>query len=175
MGRLVRYSCRRSEPWQSVSLFFTLYPAAIDQLCAQIGGGLDGFSFETLTVASMIEACTGKIPHEITQRYGGGDVETFARALNSLRDGMERFVKFMEQTTPPETPYQKKMERGTLPANIEEAVLWTLKDTYTLHGLEDAQKLTVYEYMIARKNAYNEAVVAYNQSLAVAASAGRRR
>lgn len=167
MARLVKYSCRKSQPWKEVSLFFNKYPAALDQLCTQIDGSLDGFSFETLTVGAMLEACVGKIPQELTAKYGGGDVETFARAVNSLRKGMEQFVKFMERTTPPETMYQKKMTSGTLPANIEEAVLWTLKNTYTLHGLEDAQKLTVYEYMIARKEAYNEALVAYNQSCAI--------
>lgn len=164
---MVKYSCRRSQPWREVSLFFTEYPAALDQLCTQIDGILDGFSFETLTVGAMLEACVGKIPQELTAKYGGGDVETFARAVNSLRAGMEQFVKFMERTMPPETMYQKKMTSGTLPANIEEAVLWTLKNTYTLHGLEDAQKLTVYEYMIARKEAYNEEFVAYNQYCAI--------
>lgn len=162
----MRYSCRKSQPWRDVALFFTEYPAALDQLCTQIDGQLDGFNFETLTVGAMLEACIGKIPQELTAKYGGGDVETFARALNSLRAGLETFVKFMERTTPPETVMQKRLQRGTLPANIEEAVLWTLKNTYTLHGLEDAQKLTVYEYMIARKEAYNDAMVAYNQTLA---------
>lgn len=171
MARLVKYSCRSSQPWKEVALFFTEYPAALDQLCTQIDGTLDGFNFETLTVGALLEACVGKIPQEITARYGGGDVETFARAINSLREGMELFLKFMERTTPPETIYQKKMSAGTLPANIEEAVLWTMKNTYTLHGLEDAQKLTVYEYMIARKEAYNEALVVYNKY--VAAGGGR--
>lgn len=173
MARTVKYSCLKSQPWREVSLFFTEYPAALDQLCTQIDGTLDGFSFETLTVGAMLEACVGKIPQELTVKYGGGDVETFARAVNSLRSGMEQFVKFMERTTPPETMYQKKMTSGTLPANIEEAVLWTLKNTYTLHGLEDAQKLTVYEYMIARKEAFNDAMVAYNQTMAVNAAARR--
>ena len=154
-------------------MFFTEYPAALDQLCTQIDGTLEGFNFETLSVGAMLEACVGKIPQELTTKYGGGDVETFARAVNSLRAGMDQFVKFMERTTPPETIYQKKMSAGTLPANIEEAVLWTLKNTYTLHGLEDAQRLTVYEYMIARKEAYNEALVAFNQSAAIGIGRGR--
>jgi hypothetical protein len=93
--------------------------------------------------------------------------------MNALEAGMADFVKFMERTTPPTTPQQLRIERGMLDANIEEAILWTLRGNYSLHGLEDAQNLTIYEYKIARKHAYNEAIAAYNQLNSVASASAR--
>ena len=69
---------------------------------------------------------------------------------------------------------QKALMRGMLTGNMEEAVLWTLKESFTLHGFEDAHKLTVYEFMTARKNVYNEALVAYRQSVEIEQMSVRR-
>ena len=54
------------------------------------------------------------------------------------------------------------MLRGILKGNLEEAVLMTMKNCFALHDLDAATKLTVYEYKMARREAYNDAVVAYN-------------
>jgi hypothetical protein len=97
--------------------------------------------------------------------------------VNSLRDGLAAFTDFLERTAPPLTAYAKKMSGGTIKGNIEESVLWTLRESFGLPSLEQAHNLTVYEYMVARKSVYNDAVVAYNKEMDIisrnAATAGR--
>jgi hypothetical protein len=127
-----------------------------------------------MTVKGMLEAVAGRTPTELAEKAQNSTVREWVEVFNTLKDGLADFTAFMEATAAPVTAEQTKMARGTLKGNIEEAVLWTLKNSYTLHGLEDAHNLTIYEYKIARKNEYNEAVVAYNQSVA-AGIAGRRR
>lgn len=173
MGRVVSYSVRTNERWEDVGIFFKSYPQAMAQLLSRFGS--KDIVFESLTVKGLLEAVGGDVPTELANTMKGCSVQEWCELVNGVRDGIAKFVKFMEQTTPPVSPMAKKMSKGVLSGNIEESVLMTLKTCYSLHGLEDAQKLTVYEYMIARKEVYNEAVVAYNQSMAAAAVAGGRR
>lgn len=173
MGRTVRYSVNANEPWAKVAPFFKAYPDAIGQLLARFTPA--DVDFEALTVKGMLEAVGGKMPEELERRLNGCSVAEWCGNMLGVREGLEHFAKFMEETTPPVTVEQKKMAKGVLSGNIEESVLMTLKSCFSLHGLEDAQKLTVYEYMVARKEVYNEAVVNYNQSMAVAAVSAARR
>lgn len=160
------YSVTRSERWDDVRLFFEAYPEAAQQLLAQVGGNDPSCVFEALSVKGMLEAVTGRVPYEWMEKRPQLTVDGWCRMVGSMREGLERLMAFMENTVPPLTYEQRKKTRGTKPASIEEAVLMTLKTCFTLHGLESAQQLTVYEYMMARKEAYNAAVVAYNQSVA---------
>ena len=176
MGRTVKYSVTRSEPWAKVAPFFTSYPEAMEQLLAAVTERDEAFAFDLLTVRGMLEAVGGAIPTEVKTQLDGMTVGEAAARLNSLRDGLMAFAAFMEDTAAPETLRQKAMRRGMKEGNIEEAVMWTLKECFTLHGFEDAQKLTVYEYKTARKNAYNEALAVYRQSVEMeTAMASRRR
>lgn len=169
MATKVKYSVNLSDRWEAVRLFFEAYPDAMAEL-RQYVTQRDGLNFDTLTVKSLLEMVAGLTPTELIARRNAATVEEWCAVMNDLEAGMADFVKFMERTTPPTTPQQLKIERGMLDANIEEAILWTLRGNYSLHGLEDAQKLTIYEYKIARKHAYNEAIAAYNQLNSVAAA-----
>lgn len=175
MGRVVRYSVLPSERWSRVSVFFTTYPAAMEQLMEAVPERDGEFVFDLLTVGGMLEAVAGRIPSEVKSTMKGMTVAQAAARLNSLRDGLLDFTSFMEATEPPMTLRQEQRQRGMMKGNIEEAVLWTLKECFTLHGFEDAQKLTVYEYKTARKNAYNEALAAYRQSVEMESAMGRLR
>lgn len=169
---IVKYSVKAGEPWAKVSPFFKAYPDAMVQLLGNFKPA--DINFEALTVKGMLEAVGGNMPEELARKLKGCTVEEWCETAIGVKEGLDRFMKFMEETTPPITVEQKKMTKGVLSGNIEESVLMTLKSCFSLHGLEDAQKLTVYEYMVARKEVYNEAVVNYNQSMAAAAVATRR-
>ena len=166
MGRVVQYSVKLSERWQDVAPFFEAYPEALAQVCAVVGEGAQDFF--ALSVRGMLEAVSGQVPTEWKERYKGGTVGEWCAMLNALKEGISRFTEFMENTTPKQTIEQKKALLGTLKGNLEEAVLMTLKSCFSLHDLEAATNLTVYEYMMARKEVFNNAQIAYNQSLAVA-------
>lgn len=167
MAVTVKYSVKLTDKWDSVRIFFEAYPNAMTQLRNHVPQ-LETLNFDTLTVRSLLEMAAGKTPTELIPRRATASVEEWCAVMNALEAGIADFVRFMERTTPPVTPLQMRMERGMLDANIEEAILWTLRGNYSLHGLEDAQNLTIYEYKIARKHAYNEAVAAYNQLNSVA-------
>lgn len=166
MSRAVKYSVKLSERWQDVSPFFEAYPEALAQVCSVAGDGKQ--DFYALTVRGMLEAVNGQVPNEWKERYKGGTVGEWCAMLNALKAGISRFTEFMENTTPKQTIEQKKALSGTIKGNLEEAVLMTLKSCFSLHDLEAATNLTVYEYMMARKEVFNEAQIAYNRSMAYA-------
>lgn len=166
MARKVRYSVLLSQRWQEVAVFFEAYPQAMEQLCEHVG--VKDIDFFALSVRGMIEAADNQVPTELKERYKNATVRDYSEMVNGLKEGLEKFIGFMEKTTPPQTFEQKKMMRGVLNGNLEEGVLMTLKSCFSLHDLEAATNLTVYEYMMARKECYNEAIISYNQSCAIA-------
>lgn len=177
MGVKYRYDIGLSEPWKTVKPWFDIHPEGMAALLEKVTDRDDSVVFETLTVRSLLEVAGGGFPSELSAKADSCTVEEYVRMINSLRDGMARFTSFLESTKPPETAYSKKMNAGTMSGNIEEAILWTLRMSYGLQSLEQAHALTVYEYMVARKSVYNDAVVAYNKEMDIvsrnAASAGR--
>lgn len=175
MSRIVTYSVKRNEPWSKVCQFFYQYPDAMAQLQEAIPERDKSFNIEAMTVKGLCEAIYGNIPTEIKERCNSMKVQEATMLLNSLSDGIQTFVKFMEDTEFPMTTKQRNLLSGTKKPELEEAFLLTLKDSFTLHSYEDAQKLTVYEYMSARKNAYNEALVSYKQNMEMEMAAARRR
>ena len=177
MGVKYRYDLSLSEPWKTVKPWFDIHPEGMEALLEKVTERDDSVVFETLTVKSLLEVAGGGVPSELSAKVEACTVLDFARLLNALRDGLARFMDFLKSTTPPVTAYSKKMSAGTISGNIEEAILWTLRMSYGLQSLEQAHALTVYEYMVARKSVYNDAVVAYNKEMDIisrnAASAGR--
>lgn len=175
MERTIKYKINKDDNFGSVRPFFEAYPEAVEQLLQQVSNRAQDVNFESLSVKSLLELLSGKLPTELDGRLNGGTVEQFGEVLHSLRDGVATFEAFMKRTTPPKTPESVKMAKGQEPQGLEEAVLWTLRTAFSLHGFEDAHRLTIYEYMVARKNIYNEAIVAYNQSMAAGAGAAAAR
>lgn len=175
MGRIVSYALDMDADALPSVLFLEAYPEALAQACAHVEADTAKWNFEEMSVKGMLEAVSGKVPEEWDTKAKAGTVTDYCVMILSLKAGLEAFTKFMEATIPPVTIEQKNMTAGTLKGNLEEAVLWTMKTAFTLTGLEAAQKLTVYEYEVARKNIYNEAVVIYNQSMAAATAARSHR
>ena len=165
----MKYSVDLDGMYADVAPFFEAYPSAMAQVCAKVGQS--DVRIEEMTVRDLCEVLDGRIPQAVAGKAAGWTVREMAEALNGLRASIARLQNFMEKTTPPVTSSQRGMMAGVLEASAEEAVLLTCKDFYALHGLEDAQKLTVYEYMIARKAIYNERMQAYNMEM----DAARRR
>lgn len=169
MGVKYRYELRLSEPWKTVKPWFDIHPEGVEVLLENVTERDDSVVFETLTVKSLLEVSGGGFPSELSAKAENCTVMDYARMLHSMRDGLSRFTDFLESTKPPVTAYAKKMSAGTMSGNIEEAILWTLRMSYGLQSLEQAHALTVYEYMVARKSVYNDAVVAYNKEMDFAA------
>lgn len=173
----VTYSVKPTDGWirDNVGLFFEAYPEAMAQLREAITDRSD-IDFNALTVKAVLEIVSGcPYPSELAVKRRNSTVYEWVCVMNTLRDGIQSFAKFLEATDPPVTLNHRKLSAGMKKGTMEEAVLWTLKNSYTLHGLEDAQNMTVYEYKIARKNLYNEAVYKYNEAVSAELAAAARR
>lgn len=175
MGVRYNFVLRLSQKWREVEAVFDCNPDAFERLLVKITKRDASVQLETLTVKSMLEAVGGKVPEELRERYKDATVTEWCAMVNSLRDGLATLTDFLERTTPPLTAYAKKMSCGTMKGNIEEAVLWTLRESFGLQSLEQAHNLTVYEYMVARKSAYNDARVAYNREMDMASRSAAAR
>lgn len=167
----IKFSVNKKEKWANVAPFFLEYPERLQALCRAIPNKSPHINFEMLTIKDLLELVAGKTPHTLRRRYAEANVEEWAMIYNALFAGLEAFTNFLNSTAAPQTLDSKKLQNGTLAGNIEEVLLWSLREAYGLQTLEQAHKLTIYEYEIARKNAYNAAVVAYN----VANDSKRRR
>lgn len=162
MATTAIFGVKKTDRWNRVGVLFERYPQLIDQLCEVITDFDEKFNFDTISIKGLLELAGGNIPEEVRVGFRGKNVGQVIRRINSLRKGMNDFVQFLEATTPPDSADSILLRRGVLPSNIEEAILWTLKEAYTLNGLEAAQRLTVYEYKIARKQVYNAAIININ-------------
>ena len=87
----------------------------------------------------------------------------FVRIQNTIRNQIRDFQNFLDKTNIPYTAEIRACNMNTIEYTAEEGILITLKEFYGLDNLEKAQKMTVYEYCIARKCNYNQYVFNRNQ------------
>lgn len=172
MGRTMRYSVKAGDKWSEVSWFFNAYPDTYAKLVEKWPQTDGTFDFYAMSVRDLCEIYNGGMPSRLVD---GITVRNFVVLNNTIKEKMEEFANFLEKTLPPMTEDQKKAQGGLLDNSIEEAILLTCKQYYGLHSLEEAQKLTVYEYMIARKATYNERRYEYNMAAAANARAAASR
>jgi len=72
-------------------------------------------------------------------------------------DYMENFSKMFERMTLRGTAEQQQAQMVCLRVGFEESVLVFLQDFFGLHSFKEAEDITVNEYLIAKKSAYNKA------------------
>ena len=171
MGQKVSYSIKGDDKWSEVSWFFDAYPDRLGELSVRFTERDESVDFFSWTVGDLCEIYDHGIPKA---RTDGLTVAEFMALRNTVADKMKDLSTFLENTVPPSTESQRKAQSGTLDMSVEEAILLTCRNFYDLHSLEDAQKLTIYEYMIARKSVYNERRMAYNMEMAADMAAARR-
>lgn len=72
-------------------------------------------------------------------------------------DYMENLSKMLERMTLRGTAEQQQAQMVCLRVGFEESVLVFLQDFFGLHSFKEAEDITVNEYLIAKKSAYNKA------------------
>ena len=87
----------------------------------------------------------------------------FIRINNTIKKQIHEFQSFLDKTNIPYTAEIRACNMNTIEYTVEEGILITMKEFYNLENLEKAQKMTVYEYCIARKCNYNQYVFNRNQ------------
>lgn len=70
----------------------------------------------------------------------------------------EKFIKTLEKLRVPQTPEQKQASEVCLSSTLEESILIFVCDYFRLHSFREAERISVNEFLIAKKDAYNTAV-----------------
>lgn len=73
-------------------------------------------------------------------------------------DYMDDFGKMLQRLTPPATAEQKQAQGVCMRVGFEESVLVFCREYFGLKSFKEVETLTLNEYLIAKKDAYNKAV-----------------
>lgn len=84
-------------------------------------------------------------------------VEAFKEWVDELSDTLKRL-------TPPPTAESVKLNAGTIPSEFVESVYLFCRSYFSLDSFEQADTLKVSEFVLAKKDDYNHAVVDRNVS-----------
>lgn len=84
-------------------------------------------------------------------------VEAFREWVDELSDTLKRL-------TPPPTAESVKLNAGTIPSEFVESVYLFCRSYFSLDSFEQADRLKVSEFVLAKKDDYNHAVVDRNVS-----------
>lgn len=84
-------------------------------------------------------------------------VEAFKEWVDELSDTLKRL-------TPPPTAESVKLNAGTIPSEFVESVYLFCRSYFSLGSFEQADTLKVSEFVLAKKDDYNHAVVDRNVS-----------
>lgn len=130
----------------------------VKSLAVRVKYGEDGFW--SMPVGDMLDAMRGNVA-----RLTWGDSPDSAFAVLRVRAFSEwvgGFIAKLQAMTLPPTPEQLKSQSGTLTCTFEEAVYMFLRQWFGLRGFAEADRLKVADLLLARKEAYNAAIVERN-------------
>lgn len=117
------------------------------------------FDFFSITISEFLRLQENKMPDK-AQRFLSRRKTTFhdyIKLLNTFEQGAKAFEQILIDTTIQAEPDEESARNGLLDITTEEAMLTFLLDYYKLQSMEQAQQMTLYEYITARKIAYNNA------------------
>ena len=138
-----------------------IFPQLIDEAKKKITDILPYkvFDFFGMTVAEFLQLQESKLPKVIQKLLSKRKATfyDFIRVSNTFEIGTKNFEQLILDTTLEPTADEKAAQAGLAEVTTEEAMLTFLRDYYNLQSLEAAQKLTLYEYKIARKKSFNDA------------------
>lgn len=82
--------------------------------------------------------------------------------LRGFADFVKDFTNTCTRLTIPQTPEEEQAESGCVKLQPQEAVLLFLQDFYGLHYMREAEQMTIFDYILARKGAYNRRLTQRN-------------
>ena len=141
------------------------YPQIVDAALAQYQNYFEDFDFFSISILQFCKLLFENDIAVIFPRVADSKITFFEylKIINTLKISLKKVEDFIKNTEIKLTSIENFCSSGQLQYSSEEAILITLKDFYNLHSLEEAQKLTLYEYLIARKYNYNKNIYEKNQ------------
>jgi hypothetical protein len=137
------------------------FPEFVQSAREKITEGIDPrvFDFFGMTVAEFLQLQENRVPDRV-EKYLNRRKTTFYDYLkiqNTFEIGARSLEKILTDTIIPSDSKDEMARVGLIDLTTEEAMLTFLRDFFNLPGLEQAQGLTLYEYVTARKVTFNNA------------------
>jgi hypothetical protein len=155
----MRLAIDLNEKLTDIQAKLMVYPEIIEQSRKQVTSILDGsiFSFFEMTVAEFLQLQENKMPQKIDAilKNPKTSFKTYLQILNTFEKGTKAFENVLEKTTIEQSMDDRIASNGLLELTPEESMLNFVKDFFNLHNFEEAQKITIYEYIIAKKIHFN--------------------
>ena len=117
------------------------------------------FDFFSMTVAEFLRLQENELPKTVNKllKKRSFTFYEYIKILNTFEQGAKSFQQILEDTTIEQTSEERAANAGLIDISPEESMLTFLIDFYKLKSMEEAQKVSLYEYITARKISYNNA------------------
>ena len=107
--------------------------------------------YSELTISEFIELSELRMEYE--------DITLYRYYwLLGFKDFVDSFLKAVDNMTVPQSVDERNAAAKCLPVTLAESMLIFTREYFGLHSFEDAGKITLGEYLMARKDAYNTQV-----------------
>ena len=135
----------------------------IEDAAVQLRFGADGFY--SMTIGDFFSILSG----DSALLTKGMETDTvfavyLAKAFASFVDF---FINKLKALTLPPTPESMRASQGCLDVGFDESVYVFCREYFNLHTFADVEALKVADYIMARKDAYNRAVMERNMAQAI--------
>lgn len=154
--------------FSDISTILAVFPEMLTELKEKIKENLplETFDYFSMTIREFLELQESKMPSKIEKMLKNKKLTVFeyVKIINTFESGSEQLTKIIEATTVEQTKDEKNASTGLLNLSPEESILDFLKDYFNLHSYEEAQNLTLYEFVIARKHFFNKVTFEKNLS-----------
>lgn len=117
--------------------------------------------FYGMTVGDFTTVLSGDVRPLL--QSGGRTVFDTCR-VEAFREWVDELSDTLKRLTPPPTAESVKLNAGTIPSEFVESVYLFCRSYFSLDSFEQADRLKVSEFVLAKKDDYNHAVVDRNVS-----------
>ena len=117
--------------------------------------------FYGMTVGDFTTVLSGDVRPLL--QSGGRTVFDTSR-VEAFREWVDELSDTLKRLTPPPTAESVKLNAGTIPSEFVESVYLFCRSYFNLDSFEQADRLKVSEFVLAKKDDYNHAVVDRNVS-----------
>jgi len=148
--------------------YFRIYPEIIEQSRNHIKENLDSsiFSFYGMTISEFLQLQENKMPKKIEALLANKNttLKTYIKILNTFESGAKSFEAIIERTSIEQSIEERIASTNLLSMTAEETMLSFVKEYFNLNNFEQAQNITIYEYIIAKKIHYNNVMFQKNMT-----------
>ena len=125
--------------------------------------GKDGFY--SMTLGDMFEVIAGDT-RKLT--WGVAPDSVFGVYLvQAFADFIEKLIEKLKALTPPSTPDSVRVSQGCIKREFDESVYVFCREYFGLGGFAAVEQLKVADYIMAKKDAYNKAIVDRNMAASI--------